>query len=291
MVDFKSLKNNAHKFEQLVASIGDKKDYTQDTRFWYPATDDKGNGMAIIRFLPAPPVDGDDGLPYVKTYNHAFTGPGGKWFIENCPTTMGTGTPCPVCEKNSVLWNTGIKANRDIVSKQKRKLTYISNVWVISDPANPENNNTLRLYKYGSKVFDKIKEAIKPEFEDETSIDPYNFWTGANFRIKIRNVEGYKNYDKSGFDLPEPLFDGDDSRIEALWNKEFSLLEFLDQKNFKSYDEMKKRLNFVLGESGTRPKPPVNKIDDDDNTDDSDLLMGSGGTDNDLDYFTSLLHD
>ena len=219
----------------------------EDTRFWQPTVDKSGNGMATIRFLPAPGVDGEDGLPWVRRFDHGFQGPGG-WFIDNCLTT--TGDKCPVCEHNSTLWNSGIEANKEIVRKQKRRLSYVANILVVSDPAHPENDGTVRLFKFGKKIFDKISEAMNPEFADETPVNPFDFWDGANFKLKIRNVEGYRNYDKSEFAEPSALFDGDDDKLEAIYKQEHSLKEFTDKKNFKPYEQLKARLDKVLGFEG-----------------------------------------
>jgi hypothetical protein len=202
--------------------------------------------MAIIRFLPAPGVDGEDGLPWVRRFDHGFQGPGG-WFIDNCLTTVGE--KCPVCEHNSGLWNSGVEANKDIVRKQKRRLSYLANIYVVSDPAHPENDGTIRLFKFGKKIFDKISEAMNPEFADETPLNPFDLWEGANFKMKIRNVEGYRNYDKSEFAAQGALSD-DESKLETIYNKEHSLKEFVEKKNFKSFDQLKARLDKVLGYEG-----------------------------------------
>jgi len=215
------------------------KDY-KDDRFWRPEQDKSGNGFAIIRFLP--PVDGEE-VPWVKVYNHAFQGTGG-WYIENSLTTLGQKDP--VSEMNNQLWNSGLESDKDLARQRKRKLTYIANVYVVSDPANPQNEGKVFLYKFGTKIFEKIQEAMKPEFNDEEPINPFDFWKGANFRIKIRKVGGYTNYDKSEFDSSSPLLD-DDMKMEKIWKSEYSLLPFLDTSNFKSYDELKTRLNEVLG--------------------------------------------
>lgn len=264
MSSFASLKRNKSSFEKLSKAIESTNQTVEsgskdDTRFWQPDVDKAGNGMAVIRFLPAPSSDGDDALPWVRYFNHGFQGPGG-WLIDNCLTTLSE--KCPVCEHNSVLWNSGIEANKDIARKQKRKLTYISNILVISDPKHPENEGQIKLFKFGKKIFDKISEAMNPEFEDEIPINPFDFWEGANFKLKIRNVEGYRNYDKSEFDSQTELFNGDDDKLEALWKKEYSLKEFVDRKNFKSYDQLKGRLDKVLGLSAA---PVITKtVDEDD---------------------------
>ena len=220
-----------------------------DERLWKLECDKAQNGYAIIRFLPAP--DGED-LPFVKVYSHAFQGPGG-WLIDQCLTTMNQ--KCPVCEHNSGLWNSGIDSNKEVARKQKRKLTYVSNIYVVKDPANPENEGRVFLYKYGKKIFDKLTAAMQPEFEDEQAIDPFDFWTGANFKLKAKNVAGYRNYDSSEF-APVSALDADDDVIEGIWKKQYSLLEFVAPDQFKSYDELKTRLDSVLGAKGSRRQDP-----------------------------------
>ena len=219
-----------------------------DERFWKPSLGKGDIGSAVIRFLPAP--DGED-LPWVKMYNHAFKGPENSWLIDNCLTT--TGQSCPICKLNSQLWNSGNDRDKDTVRDRKRKLSYYANIYVIKDPANPENEGKIFLFKFGKKIFDKILNAMQPEFEDEAPINPFDFWAGANFRLKIRKVEGYWNYDKSEFDAPEPLMDDDDA-LEALWKKEYSLSAIVAPDQFKSYDELEKRLNSVLGIGKVAPK-------------------------------------
>ena len=211
-----------------------------DARIWKLDVDKSGNGYAVIRFLPAP--NGED-LPFVKLYSHAFQGPGG-WYIENSLTTLGQKDP--VSEYNTTLWNNGTDAGKETARKQKRKLTYVANIYVVKDPANPENEGGVFLYKFGKKIFDKITAAMQPEFEDEEAIDPFDFWQGANFKLKAKNVAGYRNYDSSEFAAQSPLLDDDDA-LEALWKKQNSLQEFVAADQFKSYDELKKRLEYVLG--------------------------------------------
>jgi len=209
--------------EDLIKKMDDQtkaKDY-KDDRFWRPEQDKSGNGFAIIRFLP--PVDGED-VPWVKVYNHAFQGPGG-WYIENSLTTLGQKDP--VGELNNMLWNSGLESDKDLARVRKRKLTYISNIYVVSDPANPQNEGKVFLYKYGTKIFEKIQEVMKPEFQDEEPVNPFDFWKGANFRIKIRKVGGYTNYDASKFDSMTPL-SGDDAQLERIWKSQHALLPFLD---------------------------------------------------------------
>ena len=211
-----------------------------DDRLWKPEVDKAGNGYAVIRFLPAP--DGED-LPWAKLYTHAFQGTGG-WYIENSLTTLGSKDP--VSEYNSQLWNSGVDSDKEVARKQKRKLSYYSNVYVVKDPSNPSNEGKVFLFRYGKKIFDKITAAMQPEFEDETPINPFDFWAGANFKIKIKKVAGYWNYDSSEFAAPEPLFDDDDA-MEAVWKQEHSLAEIVAPDQFKSYEDLKKRLDYVLG--------------------------------------------
>ena len=218
---------------------------TGDDRLWKLDVDKSGNGYAVIRFLPAP--NGED-LPFVKLYSHAFQGPGG-WYIENSLTSLGQKDP--VSEYNTTLWNNGTDAGKELARKQKRKLTYISNIYVVKDPSNPENEGKVFLYKYGKKIFDKLTAAMQPEFEDEEAIDPFDFWQGANFKLKAKNVAGYRNYDSSEFAATSALLDDDDA-MEAIWKKEHSLAELVANDQFKSYDELKTRLSSVLGTKPVR---------------------------------------
>ena len=217
----------------------EKKSYVDD-RIWKPVMDKTGNGFAIIRFLPAP--KGEE-LPWAKLWNHAFQGPTGQWYIENSLTTIGQNDP--VSEHNSALWNSGVESDKEIARKQKRKLQYYSNIYVVKDSANPENEGKVFLYRFGKKIFDKIMETMQPAFEDETPINPFDFWEGANFKLKLRKVDGYWNYDKSEFETPSAL-SKKDAELEEIWGKQYSLKEFTDNSNFKSYDELKKRLDVVL---------------------------------------------
>jgi hypothetical protein len=195
---------------------------------------------------------GDDGLPWVKIFSHGFQGPGG-WLIDNCLTTKSQ--QCPVCEHNNKLWNSGIEANKEIVRKQKRKLNYIANVYIVSDPKHPENEGQVKLFKFGKKIFDKITEAMNPAFEDETPINPFDFWKGANFKLKITKVAGYQNYDKSEFTSAAPLSENDEE-LEKIWKAESALSELVADKEFKSYDFLKTRLEKVLGlnDDGDAPR-------------------------------------
>ncbi|ADO98391.1 single strand DNA binding protein [Cyanophage S-TIM4] len=223
-----------------------------DERLWKPELDKSGNGYAVIRFLPAP--DGEE-LPFAKIWSHAFKGPGGQWYIENSLTTLGKQDP--VSEYNTELWNAAGEGSseRAQARAQKRKLSYYSNIYVVSDPAHPENEGKVFLYKYGKKIFDKLVEAMQPAFADETPIDPFNFWKGADFKLKIRKVDGYWNYDKSEFAPPNTLGDYDDKRLEQIWKEAYSLAEFEDPKNFKSYEQLKARLSLVLGNTAPVARP------------------------------------
>ena len=217
----------------------EKKSYV-DERLWKPELDKTGNGFAIIRFLPA--VKGED-LPWAKVWNHAFQGPTGQWYIENSLTTLNQKDP--VSEMNSAYWNSGLESDKEIARKQKRKLQYFSNIYVVSDKKHPEHEGKVFLFRFGKKIFDKIMESMQPAFEDETPVNPFDFWEGANFKLKIRKVDGFWNYDKSEFGKPEALFD-DDDKLEEVWKKQYSLKEFTANTNFKSYDELKTRLDTVL---------------------------------------------
>ena len=239
--------SNLDKLSKAIEKLNTAESPTKEDNFWKPEVDKAGNGYAVIRFLPQPSVDGDDALPWAKVFNHGFQGPGG-WYIENSLTTLGQKDP--VSEYNSQLWNSGIEANKEVARKQKRRLSYIANIYVVEDSKNPQNEGKVFLYKFGKKIFDKITEAMNPAFEDEKAVNPFDLWVGANFKLKIRKVEGYQNYDKSEFESPSPLL-SDDEKLEAIWKKEYSLKEFLAPENFKSYDELKARLDKVLGLDGS----------------------------------------
>jgi hypothetical protein len=229
----------------------------QDERLWKPEMDKTGNGYAVIRFLPAP--DGED-LPWVKMYSHGFQGPGG-WYIENSLTTIGGKDP--VSEHNRELWNSGNEDDKTTVRKQKRKLSYYANIYVVKDPTNPANEGQVKLYKFGAKIFDKIMAAMQPEFEDETPINPFDFWQGADFKLKIRKVDGYWNYDKSEFAPAAPLLEDDDA-MEAIWKKEYSLQALVAADQFKSYEDLKKRLDYVLGVKKPASRPVLDEEAGDD---------------------------
>ena len=239
---------------QAESAPQEKKSYV-DERLWKPELDKSGTGSAVIRFLPA--VEGEQ-LPWVKMFKHAFQGPTGKWYIENSLTTISKQDP--VSEHNTQLWNTGLESDKETARKQKRKLEYYSNIYVVSDPKHPENEGKVFLFRYGKKIFDKIMASMQPEFEDETPINPFDFWEGANFKLKIRKVDGFWNYDKSEFDSVTALADSDE-KLDGIWKKQYSLQEFLAPTNFKSYDELKKRLDDVL--SGTVTASAASMIDED----------------------------
>ena len=224
-----------------------------DERLWKPEVDKAGNGYAVIRFLPAP--DGED-LPWAQVWSHAFQGPGG-WYIENSLTTLGKKDP--VSDLNRQLWNSGADSDKDVARKQKRKLSYYSNIYVVSDPTNPQNEGRVFLYKFGKKIFDKLTEAMQPAFADETPINPFDFWKGADFKVKIRKVEGYWNYDKSEFAEPATLGDLSDKELEGIWKKEYSLASFTGEDQFKTYEQLAERLNSVLS-----PAAPTRRVDTED---------------------------
>jgi len=256
MSNFATLKKSSGDIARLtkeLEKVNAPSEKKGDDRFWKLERDKSGNGSAIIRFLPASAVDGDDSFPWVRLFNHGFQGPTGKWYIENSLTTLGQKDP--VGEYNSELWGdrtiedpTYRVEERKQARKQKRRLNYISNIYVVSDPKNPENEGKVFLFKYGKKIFDKITLLMNPEFEGDEKVNPFDFWSGANFKIRIRTVDGYPNYDQSVWDTPKALLN-DDSELEKIWNKQYSLKEFSDAKNFKSYEELKKRLDEVLGVS------------------------------------------
>ena len=249
MVDFATLKNNRSKsLDKLNSQLSQiaQKSYTDpnEGKFWKPSRDKAGNGFAIIRFLPAP--NGED-MPFVRLWDHGFQGPTGLWYIENSLTTINKDDP--VSELNSKLWNSGVEADKEQARKQKRRLHYIANVYVIKDSANPDNDGKVFLFKFGKKISDKLNDLMNPQFEDEKPVNPFDLWEGANFRLKIRQFEGYANYDKSEFDSSEPLFE-DDSKLENVWKSEHSLQEIVDPKHFKPYAELKAKLYRVLNLTG-----------------------------------------
>lgn len=248
-MSFASLKKNRgaaiDKLKNAAEKVGggEQKSYGDD-RLWKPTVDKSGNGYAVIRFLPA--GEGED-LPWVRYWDHGFKGPTGRWYIERSLTSIGQ--PDPVSEINSVLWNSGRDEDKQIARDRKRRLHYVANILVVSDPSNPDNDGKVFLFQFGKKIFDKITDIMTPQFQDEEPVNPFDFWEGSNFKLKIRNVEGYRNYDKSEFDSPKPLSD-DESELEAIYNKLHSLKEFNDPSAYKSYAELKAKLSQVLGDDG-----------------------------------------
>jgi hypothetical protein len=272
--DFASLKKNRSKtLDKLNAQL-DKlttKSYSDpnDGKMWKPTRDKAGNGFAIIRFLPAP--QGEE-MPFVRVWDHGFQGPTGLWYIENSLTTIGQDDP--VSEYNSKLWNSGLESDKEVARKQKRRLKYYANVYIVKDPANPENEGKVLLFAFGKKIFDKLNDLMNPSFEDEQPVNPFDLWEGANFRLKIRQFEGYPNYDKSEFDAPSPLFE-DDEEMEKVWQQEHKLQELLDPKNFKSYSELKTKLYRVLALAEESSEPVAHSSYSTADTDDDDLDLSS----------------
>lgn len=304
MTSFDALKKNRskslEKLTEQLEKIGSK-GYSDpnEGKFWKPTRDSAGNGFAILRFLPAPE---NEDMPFVRVWDHGFQGPGG-WYIENSLTTLGQ--PDPVSEYNGKLWNSGNEADKELARKQKRRLHYVANVYIIKDSGNPDNDGKVFLFKFGKKIWDKLNDLMNPSFEDEAPVNPFDLWEGANFRLKIRQFEGYANYDKSEFDSPAPLFD-DDAKLEAVWKQEHSLQELLDPKHFKSYDELQAKLHRVLGITGDtskRSSAPASAEDDlDEDLDMSNLgkseapkapkaqesSYSDDSDDSDLEFFKSL---
>ena len=247
-MSFENLKRNRDQISKLVQAaeaVGgstETKSYV-DERLWKPTVDKAGNGYAVLRFLPA--TEGAE-LPWVRCWGHGFKGPTGLWYIENSLTSIGQTDP--VGELNSKLWNSGIDADKEKARTQKRRLHYVTNILVLQDPSAPQNEGKVFLYKFGKKIFDKLMDSMQPEFADESPVNPFDMWEGADFKLKIRNVEGYRNYDKSEFSSPSSLYDGDDSRLESVYNQLHNLSEFVDPSNYKTYDELKSKLMRVLGE-------------------------------------------
>ena len=258
-MSFENLKRNRDQISKLVQAAeaaggsapAEKKNYGDD-RIWKPTVDKAGNGYAVLRFLPA--TEGVE-LPWVRYWDHGFKGPTGQWYIENSLTSIGQADP--VGELNSRLWNSGIEADKETARRQKRRLHYVANILVVSDPGNPSNEGKIMLYKFGKKIFEKIMDAMQPAFADEKPVNPFDMWEGADFKLKIRNVEGYRNYDKSEFTTASALHDGDDSKLEGVYTQLHNLGEFTDPKNYKSYDELKSKLMRVLGEEASVGAPTM----------------------------------
>ena len=293
-----SLKSSGSLNKLLDAAKGEsapqeKKSYV-DERLWKPELDKSGNGYAVIRFLPA--VSGED-LPWAKVWNHAFQGPTGQWYIENSLTTLNQKDP--VSEHNTALWNTGLESDKEIARKQKRKLQYFSNIYVVSDTKHPENEGKVFLFRYGKKIFDKITAAMSPEFEDEKAINPFDFWEGANFKLKIRKVDGFWNYDKSEFEPVSKVKETDDE-IKAIWSKQFALQPFLAATNFKPYDELKEKLHRVISGSGTTGASSVSQVElpsteatplKSEEAPAQSSMQGDDDEDDTLSYFSKLAED
>lgn len=294
-------KKRGSDLEKLTAELqkmNSKGFSNDDDRYWKPEVDKAGNGYAVIRFLPAP--QGED-VPFVRIWDHAFQGPGG-WYIEKSLTTIGKDDP--VSEYNSELWNSGIEANKDKAREQKRRLSYHANIYVVKDPAHPENEGKVFLFKFGKKIFDKLNDLMHPSFEDEKPVNPFDFWEGANFKLKIRNVEGYRNYDKSEFEDPSPL--ADDDELEAIWKQEHSLSELISEDKFKSYEELQKRFYKVLKledkgrpdrdddvekEMDFKPRFEERKAAALPEAEPEDSLPASDDDDDDLEYFQKLANE
>jgi hypothetical protein len=260
-MSFANLKRNRTDFSKLVSAAqqaggGEQKSYGDD-RMWKPKVDKAGNGYAIMRFLPA--KEGAD-IPWARYWDHGFKGPTGQWYIEKSLTSIGKEDP--VGELNSKLWNSGYEDDKETARKQKRRLHYVANVLIVSDPGNPENEGKVMLFQFGKKIFDKIMDVMQPQFPDEKPVNPFDFWEGADFVLKIRQVEGYRNYDKSEFRTPSSLYDGNEEKLEKVYNQLHDLSEFTDPKNYKSYDELKTKLYQVLGESSPRTVKQEVALDD-----------------------------
>jgi len=255
-MSFENLKRNRDQISKLIQAAestggGEKKSYTDD-RIWKPTVDKAGNGYAVLRFLPA--SEGQE-LPWVRYWDHGFKGPTGLWYIENSLTSIGQ--PDPVGELNSRLWNSGIESDKETARTQKRRLHYVTNVLVVQDPSAPHNEGKVFLYKFGKKIFDKIMDVMQPSFQDEDPVNPFDFWEGADFKLKIRNVEGYRNYDKSEFASGSALYESDETKLEAVYNQLHDLSEFTDPKNYKTYDDLKAKLGRVLGEEASVGAPSM----------------------------------
>ena len=289
-MSLENLKRNKDQIDKLLKaaeSVGDNQSTQQknygDDRIWKPTVDKAGNGYAVLRFLPS--KEGEE-LPWVRYWDHGFKGPTGLWYIENSLTSIGQADP--VSEMNSKLWNSGNEEDKVTARERKRRLHYVTNVYVVNDSGNPANEGKVMLFKFGKKIFEKIMDVMQPAFQDETPVNPFDLWKGADFKLKIRNLEGYRNYDKSEFAKSSELFDGDETKLEAVYSQVHSLTEFTDPSNYKTYDELKAKLMRVLGEESemtlnqeiqmnepeAAPQPKVQEsvtaesvtIDDDDET-------------------------
>ena len=274
MSSFKDLKknrmSNLESLSKQVEKLAEKPSY-EDDRIWKCERDKSGNGYAVIRFLPA---GQDEDVPWVQMWSHGFKGPGG-WYIENSLTTLGKDDP--VSKANTALWNSGIESDKTIARDRKRKLSYYSNILVLEDSTNAENEGKVFLFRYGKKIFEKISSVLNPEFKDETPFNPFDFSEGANFKIKIRQVDGYANYDKSEFASPSKL--GDDVKCEAIWKQQHSLQDLVSVDNFKSYQELEARFNTVIGSDSVFEE----SIDEEGET-----VKPTGDTSETMEYFKKL---
>ena len=274
MASFKEMKKNRmanlESLSKQVEKLAEKPSY-EDERIWKLERDKTGNGYAVIRFLPAAK---DEDVPWVRIWTHGFKGPGG-WYIENSLTTLGKDDP--VSKANTALWNSGIDSDKNIARERRRKLNYYSNIYIVEDAANPENVGKVFLFRYGKKIFEKITGVMNPEFKDETPLNPFDLWEGANFKIKMRQVDGFPNYDKSEFTESCPLV-GDEKKLEEVWNQQYSLTEITEEKNFKNYAELEARFNTVIANSGTEVGTIEESVEEESNE----------KTDDTLDYFKKL---
>lgn len=259
-MSFADLKRNRTDLASLVAAASSDEQKTEnrnDDRFWQPTRDKAGNGYAVVRFLPG---DTEATTPWVRYWDHFFKGPTGQWYVEKSLTSIGK--PDPLAEANSRLWNEdGSEEAKRIVRERKRQLRHVANVLIISDPSNPENEGQVKLYRFGKKIFDKIMDSLQPQFPDEAPMNPFDMWEGADFVIKIRNVEGYANYDASSFKAPSELYAKDDDAKEKVYNQQHNFSEWSDPSNYKSYEELKNRLAIVLGESTPRTRQQEEDLD------------------------------
>lgn len=281
-----NLSDLTKKIEEMNSSPQQQQSNNNDDNLWKPSVGKDGNGYAVIRFLPPP--KGEE-MPFVRIWDHGFQGPGG-WYIEKSLTTLGEKDP--VSELNTQLWNTGREEDKNTARQQKRRLSFYSNIYVVKDPDNPQNEGKVFLYKYGKRIFDKLNDVMNPQFDDEKPVNPFDFWEGANFRLKIRKVDGYWNYDKSEFDSGSPL--ADDDQLEGIWEQQHSLQDLTDPKNFKSYDELQARLNRVLniGEAPPpKPAPVMEETPPFEPDPPSSVETSSDDSDDDLAFFKSLADD
>ena len=282
MASFKEMKknrmSNLQNLSKQVEKLAEKPSY-EDERIWKLERDKSGNGYAVIRFLPAAP---NEDVPWVRIWTHGFKGPGG-WYIENSLTTLGKDDP--VSKANTALWNSGIDSDKNIARERRRKLNYYSNIYIVEDSMNPENEGKVFLFRYGKKIFEKITGVMNPEFQDETPLNPFDFWEGANFKLKMRQVDGFPNYDKSEFTDKCPL-DGDEKKMETIWSQQHSLTEIIEEKNFKNYAELEARFNTVIArvDNGDGTSEFVGNIEEST----GDPVASGEKTDDTLDYFKKL---